>query len=277
MVAAIHLRIERAGWSETRTLQTTIRWGNGQAERIRAHAAEIVKMNPDLILTLGETGLTAVLNDTRSISILFALANPIALGLIANMAHPGGNATGFMLYEPDFATKWLQLLKAFVPAMRRLLVLSPGNPGSARYLNALESVVSVLAVEMTSTTIGDEHVIDRAIERAARDPQSAMIVLPGSLTNFYKDLIIGLAAQHQLPAVYGGRQFANAGGLVAYDVDRTELYRLVAGYVDRIFKGDKPGDLQCRRRPDTSWLSTLRPLKHLALTCRHNCLPLPTS
>jgi putative ABC transport system substrate-binding protein len=242
--ALVRQVLERAGWSEGRNVQTKFGWGDGGAERISSLAVEIVKTSPDVILAWGETGLIALLNETRSIPIVFIFADPIASGLITNMAHPGGNATGFLSFEPEIATKWLELLKQLVPSMRRLLVLTSRNPSSTRFLATIEKVIGSFAVDMMpAPPVANAADIIRAIETAAREPQTAMIVLPGSFTNSHRELIVGLAERYRLPAIYGGRDIVEVGGLMAYGSVRTELYRLSAEYVDRILKGEKSADL----------------------------------
>jgi putative ABC transport system substrate-binding protein len=266
-IAIFRQGLERAGWSEGRNLQSTIRWGDGRPDRIRTLAAEVVKTNPDLILVLGETGLSALLSETRSIPVVFSHGDAITTGLVADMARPAGNATGFTTYHGALiATKWLQMLKEFVPGMSHLLVLSPGNPTATGFLKALESVIGSFAVAITPATFAEVADIDRAIEKVAREPQAAMIVLPGSLTNVHRDLIIALAARHQLPAIYAAREFVVAGGLLSYAADRSDPLRLAAGYVDRILKGEKPGDLPVQAPTKYELVINLKTATALGLT-----------
>ena len=264
-LAAFRQELERAGWSEGRSLQSTVRFADGRYNQIPAIAAEIVKMKPDLIVAWGGTGLKALLRETVSISVVFAFADPIATGAISNMAHPGGNATGFTTDELGITTKWLQLLKELVPDTKRLLVLNPGNPEASLRLAPLEKAIGSFGVEMTSVTFVDAVDIERGIETAAREPQTAMIALAGSSTNSHRDLIVGLAAQHRLPAIYANREFAAAGGLMAYGTDRTTNYRLTAGYVNRILRGDKPGDLPVQAPTKYELVLNLKTAKALGL------------
>jgi putative ABC transport system substrate-binding protein len=265
-LVAFRQELERSGWSEGRNLQSTIRWGDGRYNQIPAIAAEIVKMNPDLIVAWGGTGLKALLRETVSIPVVFAFGDPIATGAISNMAHPGGNATGFTVDEPGVTTKWLQLLKKLVPGTRRLLVLNPGNPEASIRLAPLEKAIDSFGLEMASVTFADAVDIERGIEAAAREPQTAMIVLPGSSTNSHRDLIVGLAARHRLPAIYATREFAAAGGLMAYGTDRIGFYRLTAGYVSRILKGEKPSDLPVQAPTKLELVINLKTAKALGLT-----------
>jgi putative tryptophan/tyrosine transport system substrate-binding protein len=243
-IAVFRQGLERAGWSEGRTLRTTVRWGDARADRIRAAAAELVRMNPDLIFTVGGTGLMALVSETRSIPILFAsVGDPVATGSVASLAHPGGNATGFTAYQGSFATRWLQLLKEMAPAVTHLLVLSPGNPNSTATLPEIERAVGSFALQMTTARVAGPDEIERAIGAAARVPNLGMTVLPGGLTIVHRDLIIAVAARYRVPAIYGSRIFAEAGGLVSYAPDLLELIRQAVSYGDRILRGEKPSEL----------------------------------
>jgi putative tryptophan/tyrosine transport system substrate-binding protein len=163
-------------------------------------------MNPDLIFTVGGTGLMALVSETRSIPILFAsFGDPVASGLVASLAHPSGNATGFTAYQGSFGTRWLQLLKEMAPAVTHLLVLSPGNPNSAATLPEIERAVGSFALQMTTARVAGPDDIERAIGAAARVPNLGMIVLPGSLTIVHRDLIIAIATGYRVPAIYGSR------------------------------------------------------------------------
>jgi putative tryptophan/tyrosine transport system substrate-binding protein len=186
----------------------------------------------------------ALLSETRSIPILFAsLGDPVATGLVASLAHPGGNATGFTAYQGSFATRWLQLLKEMAPAVTHLLVLSPGNPNSTATLPEIERAVGSFALQMTTARVAGPDEIERAIETAARVPNLGMIVLPGGLTIVHRDLIIAVATRYRVPAIYGSRIFAEAGGLVSYTPNLLELIRQAVSYGDRILRGEKPSEL----------------------------------
>jgi putative ABC transport system substrate-binding protein len=201
-------------------------------------------MNPDLIFTVGGTGLMALLRETRSIPILFATpSDPVSTGSVASLAHPGGNATGFTAYEGTIATRWVQLCKEIAPAVTRLLVLSPGNPGSTTTLPEIEKAVGSFGLEMSTAPLVEPVEIERAIGVAAREPGLGMIVLPGGLTIVHRDLIIAVATRYRVPAIYGSRIFAEAGGLVSYTPDLLELIRQAVSYGDRILRGEKPSEL----------------------------------
>jgi putative ABC transport system substrate-binding protein len=272
-VAMFRQALERTGWSEGSNLQNSIRWGEGRAERIRALAEELVKMNPDLILALGGTGLTALLGETRSIPIVFAWpGDPVASGLVASMARPGGNATGFTAYEGIIGSQWLELLREIAPSVGRVLVLSPGNPNSKMLLPEIEKAGRAVSVQLTSVTVADRNDIDHAIEAAVRESKLGMIVLPGSLTLFHRARIIELAAQHRLPAVYGARIFADGGGLISYGPVQFELYRQSASYVDRILRGERPSDLPVQGATKFELVVNIKAAKALGLSVPNTLL-----
>jgi putative ABC transport system substrate-binding protein len=274
VVALFRQGLERSGWSEGRNLQSTIRWAEGQADRVRSFATELVKMNPDLILASGGTGLTALLSETRSIPIVFVWpGDPVAAGLVASMAHPGGNATGFTAFEGgSIATKLLELLKGIAPAITQLFVLNSGNPASLALLPAIEKVIGSFGMEMTSPAVSNVAQIEQAIETAARKPKVGMMVLTGSLMSVNHDLIVALAGRHQLPAAYLSRRFVVAGGLMSYGTDQIELYRQAAPYADRILRGEKPGDLPVQAATKFELVINLKTAKALGLTIPPNLL-----
>jgi putative tryptophan/tyrosine transport system substrate-binding protein len=266
-LAAFRAQLDRSGWFEGQNLQSTVQFGDGQAGRIRALSAELVKLNPDLIIPAGSTGLSALLSATRSIPIVFlSFADPVAAGIVARLTHPGGNATGFMAYEGSLGTKCLQLITEIAPAARRLLVLNSGNSGSAILLPEIEKAVGTFAMEMTSASVVEPSEIFRAIETASREPDTGMIVLPGSLIQVRSDLIIGLAARHRLPAIYGsGREFAKRGGLLSYAADSVDLFRQTAIYADRVLRGEKPGDLPVQAPTKFELIVNLKTARALGL------------
>src|SRR5262245_52845340 len=244
-IAAFRQSLERFGWSEGGNLQTTTRFGDGRADRIQAIATELIRMNPDLIHVSGGTGVAALLRETQSIPIVFVFpGDPVASGLVASMARPGGNATGFTGFETGtIVTKYLQLIKEFAPAITRLLVLHGGNLSSPVALTALEKVVGIFGVEMTPARVSNPAEIERAIETAARAPNAGMMVPGGSFVSVHRNLIVTLAARHRLPALSFDRDFVAAGGLLSYGVSLIELHRQASSYADRILRGEKPADL----------------------------------
>jgi putative tryptophan/tyrosine transport system substrate-binding protein len=268
--------LEGFGWSEGRNLQSTTRFGNGRADRIQAVATELIRMNPDLILVSGATGVVALLRETQSIPILFVFpGDPVAIGLVGSMARPAGNATGFTGFETGkMVTKGLQLIKEFAPGITRLLVLHGGNASSPVALTALERVVGLFGVEMTSTRVSDQGEIEHAIETAARTQNVGMMVLGGSFVSVHRNLIVALAARHRLPAIYYSRDFVAAGGLLSYGIDPIELHRQAVSYVDRILRGEKPANLPVQAATKFELAINAKTAKALELTVPPNLLAL---
>jgi putative ABC transport system substrate-binding protein len=265
--AAFRQGLERSGWIEGRNLRSTIRSGDGEADRIRALAVEVVRTSPDLIFANGGTAVTALLRETRVLPILFVSpGDPVATGLVASLAHPGGNATGFTAYEGSIGTKWVELLKELAPAARQLLVLNPGNPNSTVLLPAIEKVAGSFALALTVATVAAPAEIERAIETAARAGNVGMIVLPGSFNSVHRDLITALAAGHQIPTIFGDRRFVTAGGLASYGAEQVGLYRQAASYADRLLRGEKPADLPVQAATRFEFVLNLKTATMLGLT-----------
>ena len=215
------------------------------AEQVRSHAAELVAMAPDVILGGAATGSRALQQATRTIPIVFAFVpDPVALGLVSSLARPGGNITGFANYEPVVAVKWLELLKQIAPGIMRVTFIhDPVNPVVPAYMRQLETAASSFAVTMSGATVRNAEDIERALNHVAQAPNSGLIVAPGPPVSSYQPLVLRLAAQHRLPAVYPSHEVVKNGGLASYGVDAVDLFRRAASYVDRILKGEKPGDL----------------------------------
>jgi putative ABC transport system substrate-binding protein len=266
-LTAFRMEMHALGWSEGHDLESTIRLGEGRVDRIRAFATEVVKNKPDVIVANGGTGLTALLRETRTIPIVFGwTGDPVSTGLVASMAHPGGNATGFTAFEASIATKWLELLKELAPSLKHLMILNPGNPNSTVLLPAIEKVVRSLALEMTSATVAEVVDIEHAIDLTARQNDAGMIVLPGSFTNSQSDVIVALAARYRIPAVYGGRIPVSSGGLMSYGAEPADLLRQAAGYVSRVLHGEKPADLPVQAATRFELVINLKTAKALGLT-----------
>src|SRR5262245_20341866 len=202
-------------------------------------------MAPDVILGGAATGTRALLQATRTIPIVFAFVpDPVALGLVTSLARPGGNITGFANYEPVVAVKWLELLKQIAPGIMRVTFLNdPINPVVPAYMRQLEAVASSFAVTMPGAIVRNAEEIQRALNQVAQAPISGLIVAPRPRIANYQALVRGRAAQHRLPAVYPFHEGVKNGGLASYGVDGADLFRRAASYVDRILKGEKPGDL----------------------------------
>jgi putative ABC transport system substrate-binding protein len=233
------------GWNIGSNMRIETRWAGVNPADIRRHAAELVALMPDLILAHNAGCVEPLLQLTRDIPIVFALAgDPVGRGLVDSLARPGGNATGFMSYEFSVGGKWLELLKQIAPNVTRAGVLRDATQGSATgQFAAIQALAQSLRMEVTPINMRDAGEVERGIVAFARSPNGGLISTPSSTTAFYRKLIITLAARYKLPAVYAGRHFAADGGLISYAFDVTEQYRQAAGYVDRILKGEKPADL----------------------------------
>jgi putative ABC transport system substrate-binding protein len=266
-IAAFREGLGKLGWTEGRELQIEYRWFAGDPERARAYAAELVKLKPDVIFA-GATPSVAVLQrETRSVPIVFAqVADPVGAGFVASLARPGGNITGFALYEYTIAAKWLELLKQIAPQVTRVAIIyDPTNPETKGYLPVIEAAAPSFGVEVSISVVGNATEVERAIEQFAREPNGGLIPLPTPLMAVHRDLIISLARRHRLPNVYAYRYYPISGGLASYGVDNIDLYRRAASYVDRILKGEKPSDLPVQQATKFELVINLKTAKALNL------------
>jgi putative ABC transport system substrate-binding protein len=244
-IAAFHQGLQEWGWTLGRNARIDARWGAVDAESSRRYAAELVGLAPDVILASASAAMGALQQTTRTVPIVFvSIVDPVGAGFVESLARPGGNATGFTLFEYSLSGKWLELLKEIAPGVMRAAVLRDPAVGSgAGQYAIIQAVASSLRVELRPIEVRDPGEIERAIATFAQTPNGGLIIAgsPGAAT--HRNLIITLAAQHQLPAVYAQPYFAHSGGLIAYGSDTVSPYRRAAGYVDRILKGEKPADL----------------------------------
>jgi putative ABC transport system substrate-binding protein len=268
-IDAFRQGLEKLGWMAGQNVQVEYRWGGGGEglERMRAQAAELVRLKPDVLLAGATLALVALQEATRDIPIVFAqVTDPVGAGFVASLARPGGNITGFTQHEFAIGVKWLELLKELAPRVKRVAVIyHADNPASAGYLATITAAVPTLQVELTSTGVRNTVEIERAIDVIAGTPDGGIIVLPGPGTAARRDRIIALAEQHRLPAVYPFRYWVVSGGLASYGIDNVELYRLAASYVDRILKGEKPADLPVQHATKFQLVINLKTAKTLGL------------
>jgi putative tryptophan/tyrosine transport system substrate-binding protein len=239
----------------------------GDAERIRKYATELVALAPDVILATGSPVTAALLQTTRTVPIVFAqVPDPVANGFVASLAQPGGNATGFTIYEYGTSGKWLELLKEIAPRVTRAAVLrDPAIASGIGQLAAIQGVAPALGVELLPVGLRDVSEVERAVTAFGRSANGGLIVLAAPLSIVHRDLIIKLAAQHRLPAVYPLRFFVTSGGLISYGPDSIDPYRRAAGYVDRILKGEKPADLPVQSPTKYQLVINLKTAKALGL------------
>jgi putative ABC transport system substrate-binding protein len=232
------------GWAIGRNMSIDTRWGAGDIERYRRYAAELVALEPDVILA-GGAATGPLQQATRKVPIVFAaVVDPVGAGLVASLARPGGNTTGFTQFEYGISAKWLELLKQIAPRVMRVAVLRDPTIGAGiAQFAAMQSVAPSLGVELQPADVRGTDEIERAVKAFAGGSNGGLIITSSTLAIVHRELIITLAARHRLPAVYPSRLFITIGGLAAYGPDSIDLYRRAAGYVDRILKGERPADL----------------------------------
>ena len=245
-VAALQQGLKEQGWTEGRNLSIDSRWGTGDRDQMRSFARELIDLKPDLIVGMTTLAVTALVQETTTIPILFVnIVDPLGRGFISNMARPGGNVTGFLNFEFSMGGKWLETLKQIAPAVRRVALLF--NPHSAPYASSFMRVAEAAApsfgVEPIAAGVHDDGELERTVTDFAAKPAGGLIILPDAFTTNHRDLIVSLAARFRLPAVYPLRVFATSGGLISDGGDPTDIFRRAASYVDRILKGANPGDL----------------------------------
>lgn len=237
--------LRRLGWTIGRNLDMDVRWGGGDADRIQSAAAELADLKPDVILASGTSVVRALQSENRGIPIVFVqVADPVGAGMVASLERPGGNITGCANINDALAGKWLQLLKEAAPSLQRVVIIrNPVAASAARMLHAIEAVAPTVGVELNPVSAVEPGDIKLVIEKVARQPNVGLIVLPDAIVTVNRHLIISLAAQYQLPAIYPYRFFATSGGLMSYGVDTVDEYRRAAAYVHRILHGESPAKL----------------------------------
>jgi len=267
-IAAFLQGLGELGWAVGRNARIDYRWSAGDPNRIRKDATELVALAPDVILATGTPVTAALQQASSSVPIVFAqVPDPVANGFVASLARPGGNTTGFTTYDYAASAKWVELLKEIAPAVTRAAVLrDPTIASGIGQLGAVSAVAPSLGIELSPTGMRDAGEIERTVTAFAREPNGGLIVLASPLAIVQRELIIKLAARHRLPAVYGLRFFVIDGGLISYGPDSVEPYRLAAGYVDRILKGEKPDDLPVQTPTKYQLVINLHTAKALGLT-----------
>jgi putative ABC transport system substrate-binding protein len=259
--------LAQLGWTDDRYVRIDIRWGAGDPERIRKHAAELVALAPDLILASGGTTLAPLRQVNRTVPTVFTgVGDPVGAGFVDSLARPGGNATGFTAFEWSVSGKWLELLKEIAPGVTRALVVRDPELGSgASQFAVIQAVAPSLRVEINPVHIRDAPEIERAVAAFARASNGGLIATGGGRVRFHRDLIVKLAARHKLPAVYYDRVYVDSGGLISYGPDFVDQFRRAASYVDRILKGEKPADLPVQVPTKYELVINLKTAKALGL------------
>ena len=265
-LAAFAQALEQLGWSEGRNLRIDTRWAN--ADDIRRHAAELAALAPDVLLAATGTATVApLLQATRTVPIVFVLViDPVGAGFVESLARPGGNATGFLMFEYGLSGKWLELLKQIAPGVTRVAVLrDPAIASGIGQFGAIQSAAPSLGMEASPVNVRDASEIERDIAAFARSSNGGMIVTASPGATGHRDLIVTLAARHRLPAVYASAYFVTDGGLISYGPDTVDQYRRAAAYVDRILKGEKPADLPVQAPTRYKLVINLKTAKALGL------------
>jgi len=265
-IGAFREGLAKLGWTEGREIRIDYRWAAGDQERARAYAAELVALKPDVIFAAPSAALAA-LRQTRNVPIVFAqVTDPVGEGWVASLARPGGNVTGFAQYEFAIAAKWMELLKQIAPNVTRVAVIyDPANPEWKHFVPVMEAAAPSVGMQASFSVVRNRADIERAIEELVRGPNGGLIPLPSPLMLVHRELIISLARTYRLPNVYAYRYYPINGGLASYGIELVDLYRRAASYVDRILKGEKPGDLPIQQATKFELVINLKTAKALGL------------
>jgi putative ABC transport system substrate-binding protein len=256
-----------SGWAIGRNVHIDTRWATTSAAEIRRHAAELAALAPDVILAAGASTVGPVLQATRTVPIVSTLvSDPVGAGLVESLARPGGNVTGFMVFEYSLSGKWLELLKQLAPSVTRVAVFRDATQGSGTsQFAAIQAVAPSLRVEVNPVNLRDAGEVERAVAAFARSSNGGLIVTTSGAATLHRNLIITLATRHKLPAVYYERTYVAAGGLISYGPDFVDQFHRAAGYVDRILKGEKPADLPVQAPTKYETVINLKAAKALGL------------
>jgi len=266
-LAAIREALQKLGWTDGGNLRIEARYAHGSAERMKAAAADLVRLRPDVLIASATTALSELQKATNSIPIVFAqVTDPVGAGFVKSLARPGGNITGFTQHEFSIGLKWVELLKELAPRTERVgLIFDPNNPATTGYRTAIKGSASQFKVDISDYPVRSAGEIERAITGVGARPNSGFVVLPGPAPSVRADLVVGLASKHKIPAVYPFRYWIASGGLAYYGIDNIDLHRQTASYVDRILKGEKPGDLPVQNASKFQLVINLKVAKALGI------------
>jgi putative ABC transport system substrate-binding protein len=273
-VAAFVQELQKLGWTEGGKVRIDIRWGAGDTDRFRQYAAELVALAPDVILAGAGVTMAPLMQATKTVPIVFTVVtDPVGAGFVASLERPGGNATGFMLFEYSMSGKWLELLKQIAPRVTRAVILrDPSDPAGIGMFSAMQIAAPSFGIEVRPVDVRDPVEIERGIVAIAGGTNSGLIVPGSAPAAVHRNLIVTLAAKHLLPAVYAYRYMTASGGLISYGPDLVDQYRRAAGYVDRILKGEKAADLPVQAPTKYETVINLKTAKMLGLTIPQSLL-----
>jgi putative ABC transport system substrate-binding protein len=272
--AAFQQRLQELGWTEGRNIRIETRWAGGDPNKARAFAKELVGMTPDVIVSSSNLVTEIVQKETRTIPVVFVfVGDPVGSGFVTNVAHPGGNLTGFPVFETAIAGKWVEIFHEVAPHVGRVaFIMVPETPAHVGFLHAAEAAAPPLGLELVALAVHTAAEIERAVSEFAREPNGGLIVAPHAVTVEHRNVILGLAARYRLPALYSLRNVAQSGGLISYGTNPIDPFRQGASYVDRILKGEKPGDLPVQLPTKYELVINLKTAKALGLTVRPSLL-----
>lgn len=265
-MAAFKQRLGQLGWSEGRNISIDLR-ADGDVERWQKRVDEVVASAPDVIVVVGNPGVTALLRETRIIPVVFALVgDPVGSGFVASLARPGGNITGFMHFEPAMGAKWLEILKTIAPSITRVLVLQlPEVTANNEFVRNAQTAGPGQDVSVSSAGVHNAGDIERAMAALTAEPNGGLIILPNPVASTHRGLIAELAVRHRVPTISAFRYMAESGALASYGIDINDVFRRVAEYTDRILRGEKPADLPVQAPVKYELVINLRTAKELGL------------
>jgi putative tryptophan/tyrosine transport system substrate-binding protein len=273
-ISAFTQALAHLGWTEGRNVRFDVRWGSDDTNRIRAFAQELVGLQPDIIVASSTPVTAALRQETRTIPIVFVtVSDPVASSIVAALNQPGGNITGFALYETPLGSKWLELLAEIAPGLKRAAIMfNPDTAPVSVYMPSFERAARSLKVEAITAPVHDDVEIETAIIALGREPGGGLVVMPDTFTVVHRVPLISAASRNNVPAVYWQPDFARDGGLLSYGVDQVDTWRRAAPYVDRILRGAKPGDLPVQFSAKYELILNLKTAKALGITIPPNLL-----
>jgi len=269
-LVAFRQGLQKSGWFEGRNIQIETRWGALDDAAVREQSAkELLSINPDIILTQNTPPTASMLKQTRTVPVVFVVvADPVGSGFVNSLSQPGGNATGFTVMEPTTSGKWIELLKDVAPQTKRAAFLfNPRTaPFATYYLEPFKAAAATLGIEAFAATVDSKSDLETVFAAQAQNPNTGVVVMPDGFLNVYRTEIVSLAARYRLPAIYPWRFFTELGGLMSYGFDQRDSFRTAAIYIDRILKGEKPGDLPVQAPTRYELVINRKTAKALGLT-----------